>query len=514
MQTLSQGSTMTHSTLSSIVPAVQRFPAIAEYTLVTQTVEDWEIGESWNNFWGWGWKPDGTKFVTVTNSNDRYYGFDFATPFDFNTTSHNSANPGQSAVVVGLDMMFNEDGTKYTRWSWYSANALDAYIAATPYEPKTTDTLIGTINLGTIVGSGDAYGYWIDRSGTHIILHTQLDTPSKFMRLEMSTPWDPSTAVLQADEFLTPSIPNCGRMLMSQFGYDLMMTFGTTIYHYRLTVPYDLDTMSYYSQLATGHTGGNQSAIWMDDTGTKLIVGPGSNGSYDIQVRERPLAFAPTNAVVDYHKTTSLSEDFVLTLPANVAGDLICVFSFADGYTEARSPDFSTCTRQGALNSSAGTDVGLDLWTRTSTGGETTITGTSETSAVNRGVTMIFTLPAGTWNTGTIMDTPPLDNTHNNYDSNTVVGNPPAITTVTNGALVVTTWQISDEEATATSPPTGYTFILDALLSDEPATSSPQMAAAYKIVETAGVEDPGVWANTGDPTVDDSQSCVWAFRPA
>lgn len=507
---------MTHSTLSSIVPPASSWPNIEEFTLVTQTITDWENGESWGGSnWGWGWKPDGTKMVIVTNATDVYYGFDLSTPFDMDTAVRNTA--ASSADVVGLSMSFSTDGLKYAQASWFSANDLDFYSTTVPFEPTNANrSLIGTISMGGF-SSQDMYDTIVTRDGQHIFWQTQGNVPDKFQHYFMSTPWDPSTAVLQTDEF-NSTLSGSGRMGISHNGLDMMTSNTNTkvITHYRMTVPYDLDTATLVSEL--NYSAGSLSngvMVRMNDEATQLILGSSNTVPQQFEVRERPLAFAPTNAIVDYHRTDAIDETFDITLPANAAGDLICVFSFADGYTEARSPAFNTCTRQGAMNNSAGSDVGLDLWTRTSTGGEVTITGTSETSAVNRGVTIIFTLPAGTWNTGNIMDvTPAGSQVHNNYDPNTVVGNPNPITTVTNGALVVTTWQISNEEATATSPPTGYTFILDALLSDEPSTGSPQCAAAYKIVDSAGVEDPDTWDNTGDPTTDDSQSCVWAFRPA
>ena len=133
---------------------------------------------------------------------------------------------------------------------------------------------------------------------------------------------------------------------------------------------------------------------------------------------------------------------------------------------------------------------------------------------MNRGVTIIFTFPAGTWNESNIMDTTVLNNTHNNIDANTVVGDPPPITTVTDGACVITTWQCSGEEATATSEPTGYTFIIDALVSGL-SSGTPQAAIAFKIVDSAGVEDPDTWDNTeAAPHSQESASCVFAFRPA
>lgn len=268
-------------------------PLIEDYTTVIQTVTDWDNGQTWNNFWGWGWKPDGTKFVTVNNTNDRIYGFDFGTAFDFTTTSNNSANPGQSVSVVGLDVMFNEDGTKYSTWSWFSANTMRTYNASTAYEPSTGDTLISQADFGSY-STSDSEVYWIDRTGEHLFIVTSGNSPDKIIHFKMSTLWDVTTAVLQSDEYdfvaAGIGVGTPGRMYVSPTGRDMLFSDSADdsgIVQLRMSVPYNLNTIVHISTLA--HLGPRGGGVWMSEDTTKLITGPGANDSYDIQVRVIPL---------------------------------------------------------------------------------------------------------------------------------------------------------------------------------------------------------------------------------
>ena len=267
------------------LPAYTEWPLVENYTVIDQEFSDWENGETWNNFWGWGWKPDGTKFVTVNNTNDRIYGFDFSTAFDFDTTSNNSANPGQTVSVVGLDVMFNEDGTKYSTWSWFSTNTMRTYNAGTAYEPATSDTLIGQADFGSYSNS-DSESYWIDRKGVNLYILTAGNSPNQVLHFKMSTPWDVSTAVKLPDEFDLPGGRAGGRLYMSPSGRDLLFSEGNNddgVRHYRMGLAHNLDTMGEISQLV--HNGQRGGGIWMTDDATRLIIGPGANDPYDVQVR-------------------------------------------------------------------------------------------------------------------------------------------------------------------------------------------------------------------------------------
>jgi hypothetical protein len=86
--------------------------------------------------------------------------------------------------------------------------------------------------------------------------------------------------------------------------------------------------------------------------------------------------------------------------------------------------------------------------------------------------------------------------------------NPPAITTVTNNAVVIAmAFQDDDNNLVVNSYPTGYTAIGIANSSNSYASS----IASYKIVQTAGSEDPSAYSLS---LSDGNFSATAALRPA
>ena len=84
--------------------------------------------------------------------------------------------------------------------------------------------------------------------------------------------------------------------------------------------------------------------------------------------------------------------------------------------------------------------------------------------------------------------------------------NPPAITTSTNGAVVVALGFLDDDQiASSLGPPSGYTFAAASDSSSRGAT----MMSAYKTVTTAGTEDPGTFNTSSD----DWGAATLALRP-
>jgi hypothetical protein len=110
--------------------------------------------------------------------------------------------------------------------------------------------------------------------------------------------------------------------------------------------------------------------------------------------------------------------------------------------------------------------------------------------------------------------TTPLDAATTNVNrSNAVSPTPPAITTVTDGAWVVTALVYSDGTITAFTPPSGYTLI-DEQITGTGVNDGSNIALAYKEVATAGLESPGAWGTTGTDGSEDSTLITFALRPA
>lgn len=87
---------------------------------------------------------------------------------------------------------------------------------------------------------------------------------------------------------------------------------------------------------------------------------------------------------------------------------------------------------------------------------------------------------------------------------------PPSVTTVTNGAIVVAVGFMDDDNITSCSGPSGYSNTIFKAAGDAVDSSCSNMAATKKVT-SAGAEDPAVFATDGD---DAWLSYTLAVRPA
>ena len=96
--------------------------------------------------------------------------------------------------------------------------------------------------------------------------------------------------------------------------------------------------------------------------------------------------------------------------------------------------------------------------------------------------------------------------------ANTATPNPPAVTTVTNGAFVIAIAGDNKEAATAAiTPPTNYTIAIDIAST---AGDDGSLGVAHREITTAGLEDPGTFSATGWAAADDGYVWTFALRPA
>ena len=114
--------------------------------------------------------------------------------------------------------------------------------------------------------------------------------------------------------------------------------------------------------------------------------------------------------------------------------------------------------------------------------------------------------------TTTPMDVTYVRATHSNSALNTPTTAAPAITTVTDGAMVVLCQYLSNTISGAPGPPTGYTEL--AAFCGNAAFSNDGLYMCYKIVANAGVETPGAFTHTDVTGTSDTTCITIALRPA
>jgi hypothetical protein len=93
--------------------------------------------------------------------------------------------------------------------------------------------------------------------------------------------------------------------------------------------------------------------------------------------------------------------------------------------------------------------------------------------------------------------------------TNAINPNPPAVTTQTDGAVVYPLFG-KRNDYTSITPPSGYTSVGSG---SSTAGNDASAGTAYKVIATAGYEDPGAWTLGGGATTDDGQVWTGVLKP-
>jgi hypothetical protein len=110
--------------------------------------------------------------------------------------------------------------------------------------------------------------------------------------------------------------------------------------------------------------------------------------------------------------------------------------------------------------------------------------------------------------TSTPLDVTFVEANHSNTGTDDLTTAAPAITTATNGAVVVLLQYFSGGISGVTAgPPANYTTALNSL------AAARSHVSAYRAIATAGTETPGAWTTTGG-TTQDPTNWTLAIKPA
>ncbi len=208
----------------------------------------------------------------------------------------------------------------------------------------------------------------------------------------------------------------------------------------------------------------------------------------------------------------SNTDNIALTLPGGYAsGDVAYIMGFSDeagvianmGITGGTG--YTTLIDQG--NHTSGRDRVYYLWRKVLTGSETDPSVTTDVSISHCAQLVVF---RGVDNT-----TPEDATTTVEDDNNNANPDNPAITTVTDGAAVVTLLgavQAASAGTQAQGAPSGYTLASGA--GNTGTDADEFMSAAYLLdAGVAGTKSPGVWTNTSSSGAENTMLTL-ALRPA
>jgi hypothetical protein len=207
------------------------------------------------------------------------------------------------------------------------------------------------------------------------------------------------------------------------------------------------------------------------------------------------IALVSTGSVVSSDTVNTIE----VTPPASISdGNLLCMVGYCDDNQALSTPE-SGWTKDSQVSNAINSDSAGAFFYKVASSESGNYTLDMAGPAGNmRGV--IFQLSG---QNATVIDATSVTGADAGLDSDTI--DPGAITTVTDGAWVLSIIAMNQSGGGALTVPTGYTKIAEAADADN-------FGVAYKLVSSAGSEDPSTWSNLGATA--DSGYITAAIRPA
>lgn len=178
-----------------------------------------------------------------------------------------------------------------------------------------------------------------------------------------------------------------------------------------------------------------------------------------------------------------------ITLPTVLQDDIVYVFT-GTGNEGTAAPGLNTSGYTELFNLDD-TSAGLRCFRKVmGASPDTTVQVTAQFNGIPRAAVVVAVRGADTSTPEDATSTTAGQTTSTNPDS-------PSITTVTNGALVISAFATSANDSTVTAP-SGYTDQVDDNENNAGDSTSVTVGAASKIIASAGAENPASWTNVSN----------------
>ena len=216
-------------------------------------------------------KPDGTKFYIVGNTNDAVYQYSCSTAWDVSTASYDSKICRVLFEGTPTGLCFKDDGTKlYVVGT--TNNRVYEFALSTAWDVSTNNTAGGGFHVAAQEASPNGLFFKPDGTKFYIIG----DNNDRVQQYSCSTAWDVSTGSYDSKLFLVngqDATPHDIVFKPDGTKFYIVGTTTDTVYQYSCSTAWDVSTASYDSKSFSVTTQENTPiGLFFKPDGTKFYI--------------------------------------------------------------------------------------------------------------------------------------------------------------------------------------------------------------------------------------------------
>jgi sugar lactone lactonase YvrE len=336
---------------------------------------------------------DGTKMYVVGSNADTVFQYNLGTAWDITTATF---TVGNSLLISGQDgasgdIFFKPDGTAFYLVG-DTNNAIFQYTIATPWVINTATYASKSFSVASQETSPN--GLWFKPDGT--IMYVSGSASDNINQYSLGTAWDVTTATFVQSFSLSSQDGTSSSLAFNSTGTSFYIT-GTTndnIYQYNLGTAYDISTASFVDFLYIGFQEATATGLFIDSTADNRVYmcGQSTDAVYNYNTNTTTVNF--TSDRFNLLGNSYIKGNFNLNGNGQIDGNLFAtatsqfsVATVSSTFTASAAVNLSTTTS----NISLGTAQTTGLWTAGSTSqtgimtlGQSTV---SQTTNIQAGAT-------------------------------------------------------------------------------------------------------------------------------
>ena len=286
---------------------------------------------------GMYFKQDGTMLYLL--SSDSVHQLYLSAPWDLSTLSYeNESFDVSDQTTFAQGVYFKSDGTKMYIVASDSPESVYQYSLSTPWDITTASYDNVSYDLSAI-GLTLPYGISFSTDGTKMYIAHK----TKIWQFNLSTPWDISTVSSYTDSGTLPRLgsPSTG-VAFSTDGTKMFVSDDANdkVHQYNLSTAWDVTTASYYMSYYVGiETEGLTKDVTLKPDGTKMyIIG---NKIYQYSLAHTPVDVSVLNKGNESSVTVTETSE---TLKQTVSPDYDFIEYLEGVHVVANNPSGSGCT--------------------------------------------------------------------------------------------------------------------------------------------------------------------------
>lgn len=300
-------------------------------------------------------KPDGTRLIT--SAGDEFLHYDLSTPWDVSTAGPVTWRGLSATYASNVQSMCAGDNGRLLITADPTKDYITAFRLSTPWDVSTTNT---TAESRFYIGGAESqpYGVYISPDGTRLFTTgRQRDSVRQY---NLSTPWNLNTASY-ISELATPECPNHMGVTFTDDGLFMFLAVDNKyeLFGYRLSTAWELSTAQYDGAVGWSDNGYEGKDLhYAAATGELLALSNNGVNSFTLgtPLKTGNLAEATLLGTVDLGQIW-LGLQQISPDQTYLYGPYILATSLFFQYKMTTPGDVTTAVADGSLNA---TDLGMD----------------------------------------------------------------------------------------------------------------------------------------------------------